>query len=48
MRSDLARYTGVIAKSISLAEDRANILIENGWLEQPPQAAVERKQLTRV
>jgi hypothetical protein len=39
--ADYVRLTAEIAQFI---EDGANIMIENGWLEQPPQA-VDREQL---
>lgn len=44
LRADIianyARLTGEIAL---YAEDGANILIDNGWMEQPPQAVNHKK-----
>jgi hypothetical protein len=48
MRRDLGtKYTQVIAKDLTVAEDGANIMIENGWVEQPPQAE-DRKALAGI
>jgi hypothetical protein len=48
MRRDLgALYSSAIAKGLTLAEDGANIMIDNGWMEQPP-TAVNREDLTKV
>ncbi len=45
LRHDLgALYTRLMAEIAQYAEDGVNIMIENGWLEQPPQAP-ERDQL---
>lgn len=39
MRSDLqAKYIKYIAENMKYSKDGADILIENGWLEQPPQS----------
>lgn len=39
LRRDLsAHYTRLMAEVIQYGEDGANIMINNGWLEQPPQA----------
>jgi hypothetical protein len=39
-RRDLgANYVRLSAEVIAFAEDGTNIMIDNGWLEQPPQAA---------
>jgi hypothetical protein len=39
MRRDLvASYVRLTAEIAQLAEDGANIMIKNGWMEQPPQA----------
>ncbi|MFC4023274.1 DUF3231 family protein [Oceanobacillus longus] len=44
-RRDLgAHYTRLIAEIAQYAEDGANIMINNGWMEQPPMAA-DRKEL---
>jgi hypothetical protein len=44
-RHDLAaNYVRLAAEVAQYAEDGANLMIENGWLEQPPQAA-DRDQL---
>ncbi|GGB41106.1 hypothetical protein GCM10011409_18280 [Lentibacillus populi] len=32
------KYLRLLAESIQYAEDGANILIEHGWMEQPPQS----------
>ncbi|WP_248929672.1 DUF3231 family protein [Paenibacillus hamazuiensis] len=48
MRADLsASYARFLADVLSYAEDGANIMIANGWLEQPPQAA-DREALAGV
>lgn len=40
LRRDLvASYSRVLAEIIKFAEDRVNIMIENGWLEKPPLTA---------
>ncbi|WLD93751.1 DUF3231 family protein [Alkalihalobacillus sp. AL-G] len=47
MRRDLAvHYATSIARDSKLSEDGMNIMIKNGWHEQPPQAA-NREQLFR-
>jgi hypothetical protein len=47
-RRDLgANYVRLTAEIVQFSEDGANIMIENGWLEQPPQAT-DRDQLTNV
>jgi spore coat protein CotF len=39
MRKDISTlYVRLLAEIAQYAEDGANILIENGWMEQPPQA----------
>jgi spore coat protein CotF len=39
MRKDISvNYTRLLAEIAQYAEDGANIMIENGWMEQPPQA----------
>ena len=44
-RSDLvADYARLMAEAGAYSEDGANILIENGWFEEPPQA-VDRNEL---
>ncbi|MGJ9458424.1 DUF3231 family protein [Oceanobacillus sp. CF4.6] len=44
-RRDLgAHYTRLIAEIAQYSEDCANIMIDNGWMEQPPMAA-DRKEL---
>ncbi|WP_336296601.1 DUF3231 family protein [Bacillus pinisoli] len=46
-RRDLAlQYTRLIAEMGKYAEDGANLLIKNGWLEQPP-TAVDREELSK-
>jgi hypothetical protein len=46
-RHDLgAIYVRLTAEVAHFAEDGANIMIENGWLEQPPQA-IDRDQLAK-
>lgn len=48
MRRDLAmQYQRIMTETQKYAEDGANILINNGWMEQPPQAD-DRKALARV
>ncbi len=47
-RRDLgAHYTRLMAEITQFAEDGANIMIENGWLEKPPQAP-DRDKLANV
>ncbi|WP_397428635.1 DUF3231 family protein [Priestia koreensis] len=36
-------YTRLCAEIINYAADGAHMMIENGWMEQPPQAADRRK-----
>jgi len=44
-RHDVAtKYIGLLAEVGNYVEDGSNLLIKNGWLEQPPQA-VDRKAL---
>lgn len=44
-RRDLAlTYTRLMAETALYAEDGSNIMIENGWMEEPPKA-VDRKKL---
>ncbi|NPV89637.1 MAG: DUF3231 family protein [Firmicutes bacterium] len=39
MRRDLvAAYTKLIAETMAFAEDGINIMVDKGWLEQPPQS----------
>jgi len=46
-RRDLAaNYVRLTAEIVQYTEDGANIMIENGWLEQPPQAT-DRDQLVK-
>lgn len=46
-RSDLvADYSRLLLESIAYSEDGANIMIDKGWLEQPPMAA-DRKKLMK-
>ncbi|UOQ91543.1 DUF3231 family protein [Halobacillus shinanisalinarum] len=46
-RRDLAtHYTRLMAELAAYAEDSANIMIDHGWLEEPPQA-VDRDQLAK-
>lgn len=48
MRADLSTsYARFIAECTKYAEDGANLMIDNGWLEQPPQA-VNRKALSNA
>lgn len=45
MRRDLGlKYSAAIASDAKLAEDAANIMIANGWLEEPPHS-VDRREL---
>lgn len=47
-RADLiATYTRLTAEIAKYAEDGANIMIRNGWMEKPPQA-VDREQLVKA
>ncbi|WP_456276937.1 DUF3231 family protein [Bacillus sp. AK128] len=46
-RRDLgSHYTRLIAEILKFAEDGANIMINNGWLEQPP-TALDRDKLAK-
>ncbi len=48
MRRDLAlQYQRIITETQKYAEDGANIMINNHWMEQPPQTD-DRRALTRV
>jgi hypothetical protein len=48
MRKDLAlQYQRTITETQVYAEDGANIMINNGWMEQPPQVD-DRKELARI
>jgi hypothetical protein len=48
MRRDLAvQYQRIISETQVYAEDGGNIMINNGWMEQPPKAD-DRKELARV
>lgn len=45
MRRDLGlKYSAAIARDAKIAEDAANIMIANGWLEEPPHS-VDRREL---
>ncbi|HEY0826613.1 MAG TPA: DUF3231 family protein [Bacilli bacterium] len=47
-RSDMgATYVRLVAEIMKFTEDGANIMIENGWLEEPPHA-VDRDKLAEV
>ncbi|MBD2869420.1 DUF3231 family protein [Paenibacillus arenilitoris] len=47
-RKDVAaNYVRLAAEIGTYAEDGANLMIDNGWLEEPPQAA-NRKELTKA
>ncbi|MEC5425656.1 DUF3231 family protein [Virgibacillus sp. C22-A2] len=41
-----AHYTRLIAETAKYSNEGANILIDNGWMEQPPMAA-DRKELAK-
>jgi hypothetical protein len=46
MRRDLGlKYSSAIARDVKLAEDCANIMIANGWFEEPP-SSVDRRELS--
>jgi hypothetical protein len=46
-RADIAeKYVAMIAELVRFAEDGANLMIENGWLEEPPKAT-DRRTLTK-
>ncbi|HZH62918.1 MAG TPA: DUF3231 family protein [Metabacillus sp.] len=46
MRRDLGlKYANSIARDVKLAEDCANIMIANGWFEEPPHS-VDRRDLS--
>ena len=46
MRRDLGlKYSSAIARDVKLAEDCANIMISNGWFEEPP-SSVDRRELS--
>jgi hypothetical protein len=48
MRKDVAAdFLRVIAETLKFASDGAKIMIDRGWLEEPPQAA-DRKELSGV
>ncbi|WCK56384.1 DUF3231 family protein [Aneurinibacillus sp. Ricciae_BoGa-3] len=48
MRKDLVvQYQRIITETQVYVEDGANIMINNGWMEQPPQVE-DRKQLVRL
>lgn len=48
MRRDLGtHYARLMLEIMQYAEDGANIMIDNGWMEKPPQT-IDRKKLTRV
>lgn len=48
LRMDLATtYVRLTAEIAQYAQDGATILIENGWLEEPPQN-VDRKELAKL
>lgn len=45
MRHDItAKYTRIIAEAAGFAEDGINIMIENGWFEEPPRT-IDRREL---
>ncbi|MEH7494981.1 DUF3231 family protein [Neobacillus niacini] len=45
-RADIAeKYIAMIAELVRFAEDGANLMIENGWMEEPPKAS-DRRTLT--
>lgn len=45
MRRDLGlKYSAAIARDVKLAEDCVNIMIANGWFEEPPHS-VDRREL---
>jgi hypothetical protein len=41
-----AAYVRLMAEIVEFAEDGANLMIDNGWLEKPP-SAPDRKALAR-
>ncbi|WP_458413133.1 DUF3231 family protein [Schinkia sp. CFF1] len=48
MRRDLgAKYAAAIVEDAKVAEDGMNIMIANGWFEQPPHT-VDRKELSKM
>jgi hypothetical protein len=48
MRRDLVtHYTRLMSEAAQYAEDSAQLMIEQGWMEQPPQAD-NRTELMRV
>lgn len=48
MRHDLqAHYSGSLLETAKYAEDGLDILIENNWMEQPPQV-IEHRELAKV
>lgn len=48
MRSDLVTtYAGIIPEVASYTEDGVNIMIDNGWLEEPPRV-LDRDKLSNV
>lgn len=48
MRRDLGtKHTKAIAEDLLLVEDGANMMIENGWLEQTPLADDRKSLLTK-
>jgi Protein of unknown function (DUF3231) len=47
MRRDLGlKYSSAIARDVKLAEDGVNIMIANGWFEEPPHS-VDRRELPK-
>jgi hypothetical protein len=46
-RADIAeKYMAMISELIRFAEDGANLMIENGWMEEPPKAS-DRRTLSK-
>ncbi|NYE06891.1 hypothetical protein F4694_003671 [Bacillus niacini] len=46
-RADIAeKYMAMIAELIRFAEDGVNLMIENGWMEEPPKAS-DRRTLSK-
>jgi hypothetical protein len=39
-------YTRLIGELLNFSDDGANIMINHGWMEQPPEAA-DRKKLAK-
>lgn len=46
-RADIGeKYIAMTSELVKFAEDGANLMIENGWLEEPPKAS-DRRELTK-